>query len=219
MGIASDDLLKIFEAFSRLQNPNANAAGTGLGLTIAHRLTDRLGGELDVESIAGKGTTFIVRFPVPGPDQVEYLSPQQAMLKSEGQETNPADTAEKKLPIHVLVAEDTDAIRFLLSKILSPAVQKLTIVENGKQAIEQMRNDDSVSMILMDMQMPVLSGLDATKQIREEGYTLPIIALTAGAMDADRTNCIEAGCSEFLSKPINKQRLLNLIEELAERAY
>jgi CheY-like chemotaxis protein len=216
VGIDKEDLQRIFDAFSRLHHPHAKAAGTGLGLTIAHRLTERLGGELDVESTPNEGTTFTIRIPVQPPEQTEYIDHREAMDDSRTGPRSNGASAQKQLPLHVLVAEDTDAIRFLLSKILSPAVEKLTMVEDGAQALHLVQSDDSISLVLMDMQMPVMSGVDATRAIRKAGYTLPVVALTAGAMDADRNHCIEAGCSEFLSKPINKRKLLDLLEKLAE---
>ncbi|MCO8120115.1 PAS domain S-box protein [Stieleria sp. TO1_6] len=216
VGIADEGLQDVFDAFTRLQNPKANAAGTGLGLTIAQRLTNRLGGELEVESAVGKGTTFSIRLPVPHPRDAVYAVFSEQRAHATGNDSTVEAEQHEKLPIHILVAEDTPAIRFLLSRILSPVVQDLTMVENGQQAVDLVTDDQTVSMVLMDMQMPVMSGVDATREIRLAGYTLPIIALTAGAMDADRNQCLKAGCNEFLTKPINKRKLLSLIEELAE---
>ena len=218
VGIASDQLEEIFGAFSRISNPSINAPGTGLGLTIAHRLVERLGGEIEVESDLGVGTRFRIRLPIPSPEETEYWTPNWQPPEPLNATNKSSSAQPTKLPLHILVAEDTDAIRFLLGKILGKLVAKLTMVEDGSLAVDKVASpgtDPPVDLILMDMQMPVMSGVEATRKIRRIGIQTPIVALTAGAMDADRKQCLQAGCDEFLTKPIDRQRLVNLIERIA----
>jgi len=118
---------------------------------------------------------------------------------------------------NVLVAEDNPANRMLIETLLQKHGLKPTLTENGKQAVEAALNG-SFDMILMDMQMPVLNGYEATRLLREKGLTIPIVALTASVMVGDRQKCIEAGCDDFLSKPINRVHLQVALDNSLQRA-
>ena len=111
----------------------------------------------------------------------------------------------------VLVAEDNPANRILIETLLKKHGLEVTLTEDGKQAVEAVTQIDSFDLILMDMQMPVMNGYEATEALREKGFTRPIIALTASVMVGDRKKCLDSGCDDYVSKPINRQQLQDVL--------
>ena len=111
----------------------------------------------------------------------------------------------------ILVAEDAQANQALIRVLLGRLGHEVVIVENGKEAVEAVEKDESFDLIFMDMMMPVMNGYDATKKLRARGCELPIIALTANAMKGDDQKCYEAGCIEYITKPIDRDRLQELL--------
>jgi len=112
----------------------------------------------------------------------------------------------------VLVAEDTKTNQTLIRLLLEKAGLQVTIVENGKQAAEKAL-DGNFDLILMDMQMPVMNGYDATKKLRQQGFMTPIVALTANAMQGDDKKCFDVGCNDYIPKPIDRQKLLQILNK------
>ena len=113
---------------------------------------------------------------------------------------------------HVLVAEDARASQILIRKLLEKYGLEVDIVENGHQAVRKAA-ESTYDLIFMDMNMPEMSGYDATQHLREQGYVAPIVALTASAMKGDEEKCIRVGCDAYISKPINRQELLSLLKQ------
>jgi CheY-like chemotaxis protein len=125
------------------------------------------------------------------------------------------------LPARILVAEDTRGIQFMIRRMLEDAGATVAVVDNGVRAIEEAqaaeRSDAPFDLILMDMQMPVLNGFDATARLRSGGCRTPIVALTAAAMHGDRERCLAAGCDDYLPKPIDRHMLLNVLSRQYNR--
>ena len=210
---------QLFEAFSQADNSvTRKFGGTGLGLTISKRLSQMLGGDISVTSELGQGSTFVVEIetgPLVGP--MTYECPDEAMIEPV-ESTNPTTL---KPGSRILLAEDGLDNQRLISFILKKADAEVTVVENGQLAFDAAIAADKANqpydVILMDMQMPVLDGYNATRQLRQQGYCRPIIALTAHAMRGDRDKCIDAGCDDYTTKPINKVALLTMIQKHIDR--
>ncbi len=189
--------------------------GAGLGLTISQRLASLLHGSLSVETAPGEGSTFHLQIPIGGP--VEFVQG----LAREGDLRPIASSTHRHFdrPYRILVAEDGADSRLLISRFLLNAGASVQLVENGRQAIDAaLRADASgrpFDVILMDMQMPVLDGFDATIQLRRAGYRPPIIALTARTMTSERDRCFQAGCNNYAVKPLDRDSLIALVERYA----
>jgi PAS domain S-box-containing protein len=225
IGIPADKHAMIFEAFAQVDGSTTRQfGGTGLGLTICRRLAILMQGDLAVESAPGKGSTF--RFSVPlrlaavqlqaGPDLP--LSPFVAALASIPLAPPllppmlPPVPSEEGRGLRILVAEDNPVNQRLALRLLEKMGHRITLVDNGLDAVERA---GQVDLVLMDVQMPGLDGLSATRRIRQreqaQGGHVPIIAMTARAMQGDRERCLEAGMDDYLSKPVDGERLRQLV--------
>ncbi|WP_300700356.1 response regulator [Bacteroides sp.] len=187
--------------FGRFQKFNEFAQGTGLGLAISKAIVEAAGGEIGLSSEAGVGSTFWAWIPC-------EISKQDFVDKSSllSKQHSALDSIDRK-EIRVLIAEDNDSNYSLVRHMLKD--YNLTRVENGVDAVEKVRCE-KFDLVLMDLKMPVMDGLEATRKIREFNVELPIIALTANVFDSDKTSALDAGCNAFLAKPIKKRKLLEL---------
>lgn len=208
IGIADDKKGKVFQRFEKLDE---FAQGTGLGLSICKAIAEAMGGKVGFESIYHEGSLFWVFLPC----GVEVLSMVEEKKGESASEENPdakgetiAKTANRKT---VLIAEDIQSNYQLVSTILKEYYDLLH-AENGQKAVDIVRSQH-VDLLLMDMKMPILDGLKATAEIRKFNIDLPIIALTAHAFDSDRIAAIQAGCNEYLVKPIDKDKLMVTLEK------
>ncbi len=203
VGIAPDKTAHIFGAFAQEDaSITRKYGGTGLGLSISKRLVELMGGEIDVSSEPGKGSTFqftaTLGLPQPAGDPV---APEGAGA------TAPRDSG----GLRVLLAEDNPVNQKLAQTLLARLGYSVIVAGNGALALE-MFTSASFDAVLMDMQMPVMDGLEATRRIRqwEQRYAdrrTPIIAMTANAMERDREACLQAGMDDHLAKPINRAAL------------
>ncbi len=201
IGIAEDKLGIIFDSFSQANSSTTrNFGGTGLGLAITRSLAELLGGSVSVTSKLGQGAVFSLVIPA-GVDPTK-----ESPLQLDSKEVRTSDRYEQSFTGRVLVAEDNPSNQMLIKIMLQKMGLDVSIVENGQEAVDR-ACDQHFDMIFMDMQMPVMNGYEAAAALRKKNMTVPIIALTANAMKGDAEKCINAGCDEYLPKPVNRQNL------------
>lgn len=217
-GIAPEKIGKVFERFVKANN---FAQGTGLGLAICKTIIERLGGNISVTSELDKGTTFTFTLPANAAQEEdkemlknalernEWTADEQSVI-AESTESTPATPPKDTAMKTILIAEDTDS-NYILTKAILGKEYHLERAKDGMEAVN-MFVEINPDIILMDMKMPNLGGLDATKIIRELSPTVPIIALTAFAYDHDRKAAFDAGCNDFLTKPFTQEGLKETIK-------
>lgn len=208
IGINKDHLDRIFDEFKQLDHYlTKKIKGTGLGLTITKKIVDMMNGDIRVESEQGVGSRFIISIPF------------EIHLKNNINIADvmnmPGQNIESDLrKVKILLAEDNEANQFLIKAITKSQDWEIITVDNGEAAVEMFKSQ-SFDLVLMDVQMPVMNGYDATNIIREfektTGRRTPIIALTAYAMKSDKDLCIEAGMDDYISKPFKRQQFLDSI--------
>jgi PAS domain S-box-containing protein len=213
IGIPADRLEAVFEPFTQAESSTTRRfGGTGLGLTISRRFARGLGGDIVAHSEIGKGSVFAVTLD-PGPlAGVRMLSPEEATARPV-QVTADADTAWEFPPAKVLVVDDGEANRELVRLVLEEVGLRVAGAENGQVGME-MALKERFDVILMDMQMPVMDGFTATRALRQRGSQVPIIALTANAMKGFEQEVLAAGCTGYLTKPVDIDGLLQTLGEL-----
>ncbi|MBA2113041.1 PAS domain-containing hybrid sensor histidine kinase/response regulator [Bremerella alba] len=224
VGIPASRLDTIFEPFNQADNsPSRCHGGSGLGLSICHRLVKTLNGSLDVESEVGNGTSFLLRIPL----EVTSLSLQEQPRQS-GPQKKPQQV--RLDGYRVLLVEDGIDNQVVLSAFLRKAGATVTLANNGLEAVEWISanrrdtvstgqdSDPRVDLILMDMQMPVMDGYQATGLLRENGFCKPILAVTAHALQGDRQRCLDAGCDDYFTKPVKRGPFLEFVKRYGTHA-
>ncbi len=207
IGMTAEQLAKIFEPFTQADSSTTRRyGGTGLGLSLSKALAKHLGGDITAKSLMNTGSQFALCLNSGvgnGADMVRTA--EQIPRTSKEDEIN----LDAELGIYcgkILLAEDNPDNQRLLTHLLGKLGVELDIVANGKIAVDKASNC-RYDLILMDMQMPVMGGLEAVSVLREKGYSHPIVALTANAMRKDKEECLQIGCNDFLTKPIDRQAL------------
>ena len=224
IGMTAEQMAKLFQPFTQADvSTTRKFGGTGLGLTISRRLARLLGGDISVTSEPGVGSTFTFTLdggPRSGVELLENFTADQLVATDDAEQSQ-----EYRLSGRILLAEDGEDNQDLISTHLRRAGADVTIAGNGRLAVESVlaahHSDNSgqrFDLVLMDMQMPELDGYGAARQIRAAGINLPIVALTANAMAEDRVKCLEAGCTDYLSKPIGRSLLLMTVSRYMQQS-
>ena len=212
IGIAPEDQPKLFQPFVQIDSAlSRQCVGTGLGLALVKRIVELHGGHVAMSSALGAGSTFDVDLPLPHLATTSATASINSPESSEGDGLSPPRGS---APL-ILLAEDNEANITTVSSYLVAKGYRVMIARNGVEAVD-MATSAAPDMILMDIQMPVMDGLEAMRNIRATSIlaSLPIIALTALAMDDDCERCLEAGADRYVSKPVVLRKLVLMIEEL-----
>jgi PAS domain S-box-containing protein len=208
IGIKADNIEKIFDRFRQLDlSSTREFGGTGLGLAISIHLAHLLGGKIDVQSKFGKGSTFhlVLPFTEIVDDHFEPDKPEVTITRQ--------DWSNKK----IMIAEDEDSNFHLLEIMLRKSKVKIIRAYNGKEAVDYIRGGKEVDLILMDVRMPLMDGYEATAMIKKTKPDIPIVAQTAYALAGDRTESMDAGCDAYITKPIRKQVLLDIVGKFLDK--
>jgi signal transduction histidine kinase/AmiR/NasT family two-component response regulator len=222
IGLTKEQMSLIFQPFTQADASTTRTfGGTGLGLTITKRLAEMLGGGVTISSSPGEGSTFTVKVETGTLDDVRMLKNLEEEKTACSPMTKSTAAPVSRLDCRILLAEDGPDNQRLISFVLKKAGAHVTVAENGQIAMERVlaASDcgEPFDVVLMDMQMPVMDGYEASRNLRLKGYTLPIIALTAHAMNHDRQKCITAGCDDYSTKPIDREKLISLIAHYASQ--
>ncbi|MFZ5833073.1 MAG: ATP-binding protein [Planctomycetota bacterium] len=218
IGIPPERLGALFEPFFQVESSSTRRfGGTGLGLTISRKLARMLGGDIAVRSEPGRGSTFLVTIATGGLDGVPMLEPAEVLASPATTRLRAADAPLPLADRRILLAEDGPDNQRLITLVLKKAGADVDLAHNGAEAVAAVQSAagsaKEYDLVLMDMQMPVLDGYSATKSLRDAGYNGPIIALTANALTDDRTRCLDAGCDDYLTKPIERNTFLKVVAE------
>ncbi|MDD4672607.1 MAG: PAS domain S-box protein [Bacteroidales bacterium] len=202
IGIAPKDFELIFERFSQVEDSlSKQLGGTGLGLPISKAYVDKLGGNIWVDSSVNSGATF------------HFTIPYQPVILGENESQSELQSDSESIPvgINMLIAED-DFVNFqYLKELLIDFDVNIIWAKNGADAVNEVKVNSDIDIVLMDIKMPVMDGYEATAEIRKFRSDLPIIAQTAYAFSSDREKALNAGCNDYISKPINRKQLIALI--------
>jgi two-component system, sensor histidine kinase len=210
MGIPADKLLYIFDKFTQADGSvSRKFGGTGLGLAITWKLVELHGGEIGVQSELGKGTTFTVTL------KCEADTAAAATREAHGVPQAPAVPESSGGAARILVVEDNQVNQKVVTAVLRKRGFSIELANDGQEALNKLAKSAAFDLVLMDVQMPVLDGLEATRLIRKEQrwQKLPIVAMTAHAMNGDKERCLEAGMNGYISKPVHPSLLLSTVDE------
>ena len=220
IGMSEEQMQRLFRPFTQADSSTTRRfGGTGLGLSICKTLVESMGGRLDVESEIGRGSRFsfsVATGPVPNSAWIDPSGIEELRLVREA-----GRRSEGGVRIHgrVLLAEDGEDNQRLLVHFLTKAGAEVVVVADGQKAVERalaaQAEGSPFDVIVMDMQMPRLDGYGAAARLRAAGYRRPIVALTANAMAHDRQRCLDSGCDDFCSKPVDKYRFLTIVARWA----
>jgi len=209
IGIPPMTIGKIFERFVQANtNYSGRYEGAGLGLAIAKSYVELLGGSIWVESEVGKGSTFHFTIPVR-----PAARKQQSYSNALNQDKNDSVSQPFSKKLKILIAEDDAPSGMLLRNQLKDIAGEIISARNGADAVSMFLSNPDTDLILMDIKMPEMDGYEATKKIREVSSNVVIIAETAYAMTNDREKALSVGCNDYISKPINREKLLELVKK------
>ncbi len=213
IGISPDQIGRLFQPFEQADSSSRRVfGGSGLGLTISHRLAGLLGGEISVRSRLGEGSAFTLTVPS-APQEFDDDAIAAEPPTSEHGDVPASQAADRfePLDIRVLIVDDRRDLRLLSKRFIERFGGSALIAEDGNQALQIFRREQNagrrIDVVLMDVQMPKMDGITTTQILRDRGFKNPIVALTANAMQSDRETCLASGFTDFLSKPIDAGKL------------
>jgi signal transduction histidine kinase/CheY-like chemotaxis protein len=213
-GIAADKLPYIFDKFTQADGSvSRRFGGTGLGLAITQKLVEMHGGEIRVESEVGRGTTFFVTLPC----EISVDEDSHDRIPEQFEENNADPSAGA---VRILIVEDNPVNQKVVTAVLRKRGYFIELANDGEEALSKLEQAGDFSLVLMDVQMPVLDGLEATRMIRKDTRwrELPIVAMTAHAMSGDKQRCLDAGMNGYISKPVHASHLLSTIDQYLKPA-
>ncbi|MBA3624605.1 MAG: response regulator, partial [Methylibium sp.] len=202
IGMEASLLARLFQPFEQADGSTTRRfGGTGLGLAISHNLAALMGGEIRVESRPGQGSTFTVRLPLSTASPIEPL-PVGAIAQGP-----------RLSGLHVLAAEDNDVNRLVLQAQLESEGCHVVFARNGLEVLARVAQagERAFDAVLMDVQMPLMDGIEATRRLRASAPTLPVIGLTAHALPEERERCLAAGMVDHVAKPVDIDRLVDCL--------
>jgi CheY-like chemotaxis protein/anti-sigma regulatory factor (Ser/Thr protein kinase) len=208
IGISQSEQKALFEAYQQIDSERSrHHGGVGLGLAICKELAELLDRKISVNSELNEGSEF------------KFIIPLKAAAERQEEEFSEQPAPAQLTQLSILVAEDNLVNQKVIHGLLTKAGHQVTLVSQGERVVESRKNTESnFDLILMDVQMPEMDGLEATKVVREHELTtgahIPIIAMTAHAVKGDRERCLEAGMDEYISKPIDSDKLFDIIETI-----
>ncbi|MBF0184021.1 MAG: MASE1 domain-containing protein [Magnetococcales bacterium] len=211
IGVPPEQLDTIFEPFTQADTGvTRRFTGTGIGLTIARQLIELMSGSLHASSQVGVGSCFHITLPLQPCAAANNENNENSMIRRE--------SAANPLPVNILLVEDSEDNQILIQAFLKNTPHQIATVSNGEEAVAMVQRQ-SFDLILMDMQMPIMDGYTATRLIRQwetesAQPSIPIVALTAHALEGDQQKSLDAGCNLHVTKPIKKQKLLEVIQQL-----
>jgi len=211
IGISPDDLSRLFRPFTQVNGEGARSGGSGLGLVICKKLAGLMGGQIEVASERGRGSTFVLSVPLEMASGTSQAgAPERLSSESSGTQAG----------ARVLVVEDNAVNRKLVQRMLEKLGCVVEVAEDGEQALEVAAGQE-FDLVLMDWQMPGMDGLETTRHLKQlwaADRQVPVVALTASAMEGDRAACLEAGMSDYLTKPVRMASLGYVLDRWARTA-
>jgi signal transduction histidine kinase/DNA-binding response OmpR family regulator len=213
IGISPAQIKNLFKDYAQADiSINRRFGGSGLGLSICRRIVDRMGGSIDVKSVVGQGTTFRCRVELPITTISHEPVPQEecgAQLRSQ--------ISSLGRQFRLLIVDDNPTNRLVAAKMLDQFHLRVSMAADGAEAVA-LATETNFDAILMDMQMPEMDGISASRALRARGSTVPIVAFTANAYEDDQRACRDAGMDEFVAKPVRKHQLVSAIERAISRS-
>ena len=215
VGIDPDSAEKIFQPFSQADTSTTRLfGGTGLGLALARRLARALGGDVRLQTSApGTGSTFVATVEVDIPEHCNWIEADVSRELNATPAIPELPEGEVLRGKRILLVEDAEDNQFLIQQFLSRTGAIIEIANNGEEGVEKALGGD-FEVVLMDIQMPRVDGYQATTRLRAAGFTKPIIALTAHALNEERERCLKTGCNSHLTKPIDRRQLIQSLIEI-----
>lgn len=216
IGISPKSQTELFQSFSQIEASHTRRfGGIGLGLALSRRLAQQFGGDVSlVRSTLGEGSTFNLRIPfgsLVGVKWIRRLYDDLDIGDAKTKTTQPLDLKDKR----VLIVEDSEDNQEIFQFFLNSVGAKTEVIDNGEDAVKKAETTP-YDLILMDIQLPKMDGLEATRRIRSAGFTNPIIALTAHASAEEKINCLNAGCIDLITKPVTQVTLIKRIQTIIE---
>jgi CheY-like chemotaxis protein/HPt (histidine-containing phosphotransfer) domain-containing protein len=211
IGIAPQHVGRLGETFFQADGSHCRQyGGTGLGLAITRRIVEAMEGDLSVDSTLGKGSTFALTLPTGPLEDVRMIDRPAEAVHFDPATHKAAPSPTALTGSRILLVEDGPDNQLLISTLLTLAGASVEIAGNGRLGLEQVAAG-GFDLVLMDIQMPEMDGYETTQELRRRGFRLPIVALTAHALTAERERCLDAGCDDYLSKPIDRSLLIETV--------